>query len=97
MLGVFCIRYVRVDDRGFIPYNIVQRGKGDREYADNPPHIHAITQVFDAPFLIETGEIMDGEFLPKAQAMVKEFVLKYQKELLDMWVTEKYIKLPPLK
>ena len=62
----------------------------------NPPHIHAITQDFDAPFLIATGEIMDGVFPPKAKAMVKEFVLKYQKELNEMWETEEYKKLPPL-
>ena len=62
----------------------------------NPPHIHAITQDFDAPFLIENGEIMDGEFPSKAKAMVKEFILKYKKELEEMWETEKYIKLPPL-
>ena len=41
----------------------------------NPPHILAITQDFDAPFFIETGEIMEGEFPPKAKALVKEFVL----------------------
>ena len=40
---------------------------------------------------------MEGEFPPKAQALVKEFVMKYQKELLEMWETEKYIKLLPLK
>ena len=62
----------------------------------NPPHIHAITQDFDAPFLIATGEIMEGEFPPKATIMVKEFILKYQRELLIMWETEKYQKLPPL-
>ena len=45
----------------------------------NPPHIHAITQDFDAPFLIATGEIMEGEFPPKAQALVKEFIMKYQR------------------
>jgi hypothetical protein len=28
--------------------------------------------------------------------MVKEFVLKYQKELNEMWETEEYKKLPPL-
>lgn len=62
----------------------------------NPPHVHAITQDFDAPFLIATGEIMEGDFPPKAKAMVKEFILKYQDELLTMWKTEKYHKLPPL-
>lgn len=63
----------------------------------NPPHIHAITQDFDAPFLIETGELMDGYFPAKSKAMVKEFILKYRKELERMWENEKYTKLPPLE
>jgi hypothetical protein len=67
-----------------------------RNKEHNPPHIHAITQDFDAPFSIETGEIMEGEFPVKATIMVKEFILKYQTELLTMWETEQYIKLPPL-
>ena len=40
---------------------------------------------------------MEGEFPQKAKAKVKEFILMYQKELLEMWETEKYTKLPPLK
>ena len=66
----------------------------DKEH--NPPHVHAITQDFDAPFLISTGEIMEGDFPAKAKAMVKEFILKNQKELNEMWETEQYKKLPPL-
>ena len=62
----------------------------------NPPHIHAITQDFDAPFMIENGELMEGEFPPKAKALVKEFIQKYKTELLQMWETEQYKKLPPL-
>jgi hypothetical protein len=42
-----------------------------RDKEHNPPHIHAITQDFDAPFLISTGEIMEGKFPPKAQTMLK--------------------------
>lgn len=38
---------------------------------------------------------MDGEFPAKAKALVKESVLTYQKELEEMWETEKYVKLPP--
>jgi hypothetical protein len=68
-----------------------------RNKAHNPPHIPAITQDFDAPFLIASGEIMEGEFPSKAKAMVKEFILMYQKELNRMWETEQYIKLPPLE
>ncbi len=67
-----------------------------RNKEHNPPHIHAITQDFDAPFLIETGELMEGEFPNKAKVMVKEFILKYRDELNEMWETEKYRKLPPL-
>ncbi len=67
-----------------------------RNKEHNPPHIHAITQDYDAPFLIETGELIEGEFPAKAKNLVKEFVLKYQKELEEMWETEKYQKLPPL-
>ena len=62
----------------------------------NPPHVHAITQDFDAPFLISTGEIMEGDFPPKAKVMVKEFILIYQVELQNIWDTEQYVKLPPL-
>ncbi|MBP5186288.1 MAG: hypothetical protein J6040_04455 [Clostridiales bacterium] len=29
--------------------------------------------------------------------MVKEFIQKYRQELLEMWETEKYRKLPPLE
>lgn len=69
-----------------------------RNKEHNPPHIHAITNDFAAPFLIENGELLvDGVFPNKAKAMVKEFILKYQKELLKMWETEQYIKLPPLE
>lgn len=62
----------------------------------NPPHIHAITQDFDAPFLIETGELMEGFFPAKAKKLVKDFILKYKDELEEMWETEQYKKLPPL-
>ena len=68
-----------------------------RNKEHNPPHIHAVTADFVSPFLISTGEIMEGEFPPKAKKMVKEFILKYQKQLEEMWETENYIKLPPLK
>ena len=62
----------------------------------NPPHIHAIMADYDAPFLIATGELIEGSFPAKATAMVKEFILKYRNELEEMWETEKYIKLPPI-
>lgn len=49
----------------------------------NPPHVHAVTQDFAAPFLLTTGEPMESGFPPKAAALVKEFILKYQEDLLE--------------
>ena len=59
-----------------------------------PPHIHAIAQEYDAPFLISTGEIITGDFPKKYQAAVKKFIRKHEKELKEMWETENYRKLP---
>jgi len=59
-----------------------------------PPHVHAIMQEYDAPFLISTGNIMAGDFPKKSQILVKNFIKKYQKELQEMWETENYRKLP---
>ena len=62
----------------------------------NPPHIHARYQDYEASFFIENGELYEGSFPNKGQKLVKEFVLKYQKELQEMWDTQTYKKLPPL-
>ena len=67
-----------------------------RDKEHNPPHIHAVTQDFVAPFLISTGELLEGAFPPKAKALVKEFITYYKDELEEMWETENYHKLPPL-
>ena len=48
-----------------------------RNKEHNPPHVHVITQDFDAPFVIATGEIMEGEFPSKAKELVKKFIMTY--------------------
>ncbi|MDD6807528.1 MAG: DUF4160 domain-containing protein [Oscillospiraceae bacterium] len=67
----------------------------DKEH--NPPHIHAFYQDYEASFYISTGELYEGEFPVKAKKLVKEFILKYQKELEEMWEKEIYKKLPPIE
>ena len=67
-----------------------------RNKEHNPPHVHAVTQDFEAPFYISNGEIIEGVFPAKAAVLVKEFILKNQKELEEMWETGQYRKLPPL-
>ncbi len=61
-----------------------------------PPHIHAYYGEYDASFLIETGELFEGKFPTKGQGLVKSFIEKYRDELIDMWNTEQYRKLPPI-
>ena len=67
-----------------------------RDKEHNPPHVHAFYGDFAATFYISNGEIFDGFFPNRAKNMVKEFVLKYKNELLEMWETGKYYKLKGL-
>ena len=61
----------------------------------NPPHIYAKYQEHEAKFSLLNGE-KKGEFPQRASEMVKEFIRKYQKELLNMWETGIYTKLKGL-
>ena len=63
----------------------------DKEH--NPPHIHAFYGNEAATFLISTGELYEGNFPNRAKKLVKEFVLLYQKELLEMWNSGHYWQL----
>lgn len=63
----------------------------------NPPHIHAFYGDNVAAFYIESGEIFEGVFPKRAQRMVKEFITKNKKDLMDMWVTGNYRKIKGLE
>lgn len=64
-----------------------------RDKEHNPPHVHAFYVNDVGVFAISNGELLNGYLPNKICKKVKEFVLKYQNELLEMWETEKYIKL----
>ena len=66
----------------------------DKEH--NPPHIHAFYGEFEASFTIQSGDIMNGSFQKNGKRLVKQFVNRYKNELLEMWNTGIYQKLPPL-
>ena len=63
----------------------------------NPPHVHALYGDDMAEIVIETGEVLEGHLPPKALSMVREWVGLHRKELLEMWDTQEFIKLPPLE
>ena len=63
----------------------------------NPPHVHAYYGDDQAKFLISTGELMEGDFPKQGCKLVKGFINKYKKELMEMWETGKYKQLPPIR
>ena len=46
---------------------------------------------------IKTREIIEGELPPKALNMVREWITLHEKDLLQIWETQEFSKLEPLK
>lgn len=63
----------------------------------NPPHVHAIYGEYLGAIDIGTGNLIDGDLPKKAQALVKEWVNIHRDELLHIWYTQNFNKIPPLK
>ena len=63
----------------------------------NPPHIHAIYGEDTAATEIKTGEILEGYLPDKAYALVREWLSLNEKELLNMWESQIFHSLAPLK
>ena len=62
----------------------------------NPPHIHAIYNEDVAAVCINDMKILEGSLPPKILLMVQKWVSLHQNELLQIWETQHFIKLPPL-
>ena len=63
----------------------------------NPPHIHALYGDDIAAVEIQTGDILEGKLPPKALSMVREWTELHKNDLLQIWKTQEFIKLPPLE
>ena len=62
-----------------------------------PAHFHALYGEFNGIFDIETLEMLEGDLPNRARKMIEEWASQYQTELLDIWRTQEFIKLPGLK
>jgi hypothetical protein len=62
-----------------------------------PPHFHAIYGEYVALVGIESLEIIEGDLPNRAQKLVLEWAALYQQDLLQMWNSQDFRKLPPLK
>jgi len=62
-----------------------------------PPHFHAVYGEYNALFSIELLEVIEGDLPNRAEKLVIEWATLYQRELLNMWNSQEFCKLPPLK
>jgi hypothetical protein len=63
----------------------------------NPPHFHAIYGEDVGEFDIQTLELIDGYLPVKARNLILEWAGIHQKELLEIWNSQKFKKLNPLE
>ena len=61
-----------------------------------PSHIHALYGENVGVFDLETLNMTEGDLPTKAQELVREWMIKNQEKLLEMWKTQNIEKLPPL-
>ena len=62
----------------------------------NPPHIHTIYGEFVAVISISDSKILFGTLPTKAYNLVKEWLTMYREELLNMWESQTFKRLPPI-
>lgn len=63
----------------------------------NPPHFHVIYGEYAGVIEIETRQMMEGDLPPKALALVQEWAEQYEADLMTIWTTQNFKKLPPLE
>lgn len=61
------------------------------------PHFHAIYGEYNAIFDIQTLEMLEGDLPVRAQKLVREWGAQYQQELLRMWNSNEFKRLPGLE
>ena len=63
----------------------------------NPPHIHAIYGEYMGAIDIQTGELLEGDLPARALKLVQEWLNAHKDEVLAIWNTQEFKKIPPLK
>ena len=62
----------------------------------NPPHIHAIYGEYMGAIDIQTGELLEGDLPNRALNLVQEWLQIHRQEVLNIWNTQQFKKIPPL-
>jgi hypothetical protein len=61
------------------------------------PHFHALYGEYNGVYEIESLEILEGDLPNRAHKMVQEWAALYGDDLLEMWETQNFKKLPGLE
>lgn len=61
------------------------------------PHFHALYGEHNGVFNIESLEMIEGDLPNRAQKLVTEWAQSYKGDLITMWETQEYKKLPGLE
>ena len=62
----------------------------------NPPHIHAIYGEYVGAIDIQTEEVLEGDLPDRALKLVREWLHIYKKDIIKIWETQEFKKIPPL-
>ena len=62
-----------------------------------PPHFHAVYGEYNALVGIESLDIIEGDLPKRAERLVLDWANIHQPDLLKMWNSQEFRKLPPLK
>ena len=62
----------------------------------NPPHIHAIYSEYMGVIDIQTGKLLEGDLPIRALKLVQEWLNVHKDEILKIWNTQEFKRIPPL-
>jgi hypothetical protein len=63
----------------------------------NPPHIHVLYGEYLGVIDITTTDVIAGDLPPKALALAQEWTRAHSQELLDIWNTQRFHPVEPLR
>jgi hypothetical protein len=61
-----------------------------------PPHFKAKFGEFEANFLIESGQLLNGDYPISKSKQVQTWAEIHKTELMDMWLSKEFHKVNPL-
>ena len=62
----------------------------------NPPHFHVIFGEYSGFIDIRTFEMIEGDLPNRELSLVLKWARKHQNELMEIWITQEFKKIPPM-